>query len=157
MLLTRKVRDVGTMVRILPLAEGEVHGIWTLIERLGWELDAVELEGLRGIGLQRRRVWVVREATGPWLFDVIEGDDTLRRLGPEAVWATTGCSLDRWIAARAERICVGDPALVPDDAPAVDIRMVPLGTEEPDQSGRALPLVGGIEEQVLSASLRASR
>ncbi len=119
----RRVPFVGSMVRVMPLSDAELRKAFVLLEQATWELGEAELRALANLGLRRRRVFAVRDATGAWLLDAMEGDRELVSLGPEAVWATTACALDRWIAARATRSFIGDLASLPEDAPSLDLRV----------------------------------
>lgn len=120
--MPRRVATVGRMVRVIPLSEGQVRTVFLLIERVTWELGEPALGALGDLGLRRRRVFVVRDATGSWLIDAMDGDEDIVGLGPEAVWATSACGLDRWIAARQLTSYLGDPAFLPETAPALDLR-----------------------------------
>jgi formyltetrahydrofolate synthetase len=113
---------MGSVVRVIPLSDAEMRTAFTLLELVTWELGDAELETLADIGLERRRVYVVRDATGAWLYDAIEGDPALITLGPEAVWATSASSIDRWIAARDSRAYVGDLESLPIGAATLDLR-----------------------------------
>ncbi|HEY6959089.1 MAG TPA: hypothetical protein VI814_09715 [Candidatus Limnocylindria bacterium] len=106
----------------MPLSEGELRIAWGLVERAAWELDDARLAEVSGLGISRRRIWLEREVTGPWLYDAIDGDSALMRLGPEAVWATSASSIDHWIATRSGRSYPGDAASLPANAPALDVR-----------------------------------
>lgn len=125
---------VGSMVRVVPLSEREMRTAFLLIERVAWELSDAEFRALAEIGLRRRRVFVVHDATGSWLIDAMDGEPDLLGLGPEAVWATSTCTLDRWIAARQMTSYVGDPLFLPEKAPALDLRFtrddVPADSEQ---------------------------
>lgn len=118
----RRVAVVGRMVRVIPLSEAQMRTVFLLIERVTWELGEPAFAALRDLGLRRRRVFVVRDATGSWLIDAMEGDEDIVGLGPEAVWATSACGLDRWIAARQLTSYVGDSAFLPETAAALDLR-----------------------------------
>ena len=96
-----------------------------LVERATRELGDAERQALADLGLQRRRVFVVHDATGAWLIDAMEGDHELVELGPEAVWATSASALDQWIAARHTLSYLGDIAFLPADAPTLDLRFAP--------------------------------
>lgn len=117
----RRVATVGRMVRVIPLSEREMRTAFLLVERVTWELGEPAFRALGDLGLRRRRVFVVRDATGSWLIDAMDGDHDLIGLGPEAVWATSACSLDRWIAARQLACYAGDWAFLPEAAPALDL------------------------------------
>lgn len=107
---------------MIPLSDAEMRTAFTLLELVTWELGDVQLETLASLGLERRRVYVVRDATGAWLYDAIEGDPALITLGPEAVWATSESSIDRWIAARDSRAYVGDLESLPIGAATLELR-----------------------------------
>lgn len=114
---------VGSIVRVMPLSEAEMRTATRLMETLRLEVEG-QRSALAEIGVRRRRIWLIREPTGPWLFDAIEGERELIALGPEAVWATSASNLDRWIATRDGRSYVGDLASVPAQDPTIELRFV---------------------------------
>lgn len=119
--MPRRVTVVGRMVRVIPLSEREMRTAFLLIDRVTREVGEPEFRALGDLGLRRRRVFVVRDATGSWLIDAMDGDQDIVGLGPEAVWATSACGLDRWIAARQLTSYVGDSDFLPETAPALDL------------------------------------
>ena len=135
--MPRRVASVGRMVRVIPLSEREMRTAFLLIERVTWELGEPAFRALGDLGLRRRRVFVVRDATGSWLIDAMDGDHDIVGLGPEAVWATSACGLDRWIAARQLTSYVGEPTFLPETAPALDLRFTR------DEAAADSPDVGG--------------
>lgn len=124
-------------MRVMPLSDGEMRTAFVLLEQATWELGEAELRALADLGLRRRRVYAVRDATGAWLLDAMEGDRELVSLGPEAVWATSACALDRWIAARETRSYIGDLASLPEAAPSLDLRVPDEAADEEEADAPA--------------------
>ena len=107
---------------MMPLSSRDLHTAWSLLERLTWEMDQEHLAALGGLGLERRRLWLTREPTGAWLYERIDSDETLVSLGPEAVWAAGATSLDAWLGARSALASPADVDVLPQGAPALDVR-----------------------------------